>query len=51
MEQSKKHNAQYPFVRGNPALWRGDPTKKGAQFRQVVITSDQWMLTEGKFQV
>jgi hypothetical protein len=50
-EKKKKHYAKYVFVRGNQALWRGDAAEAGAQFRQVVITSDEWMLIEGTFQV
>jgi hypothetical protein len=47
----KKSYARYFIVRGNQALWRGDPAVTGAQFRQVVITSDEWNSTEGTFQV
>lgn len=46
-EGKKKHYARYVFVRGNQALWKGDASEAGAQFRQVVITSDEWMLIKG----
>ena len=51
MPEQKEHYARYVIVRGHQALWKGDPSEKGAQFRQVVITSDEWMLTTGAFQV
>ena len=51
MAEHKTHYARYVFVRGNQSLWKGDAAQKGAQFRQVVITSDEWMLSDGKFQV
>ena len=47
----KKHYARYPYVRGTQALWRGNASEKGAQFRQVVVTSIEWMSTQGVFQV
>jgi hypothetical protein len=47
----KKHYARYPYIRGNQALWRGNASEKGAQFRQVVVTSSEWMLIQGVFQV
>jgi hypothetical protein len=51
VEQSKKHSPQYSFERGFCELWKGDRSKKGAQFRTVAIFSDQCEMTEGKFQV
>lgn len=51
MNETKKIYARYPYIRGNQALWRGDATEKGAQFRQVVVTSNEWMSTQGIFQV
>ena len=51
MADGKKHYARYAFIRGNQALWNGDPSEKGAQFRQVVIASDEWMSDSGSFQV
>ena len=51
MAEDKKHYSRYIFNRGNQALWKGEPSEKGAQFRQVIITSDEWMLGSGIFQV
>jgi hypothetical protein len=46
-----KNYARYYIVRDNQALWRGGPAESGAQFRQVVITSNEWNSTHGLFQV
>ena len=51
MDRKRKIIARYYIVRGNQALWNGDPAESGAQFRQVVITSDEWNSTRGIFQV
>jgi hypothetical protein len=51
MTEKRKFYARYPYVRGNQALWRGDPSEGGAQFRQIVVTSNEWMLNQGVFQV
>jgi hypothetical protein len=51
MNMDKKVYARYFIVRGNHALWKGDPAESGAHFRQVVITSDEWNSTQGIFQV
>jgi len=48
---NKKSYARYFIIRGNHALWNGDPAVSGARFRQVVITSNEWNSTEGTFQV
>jgi hypothetical protein len=51
MKEEKKFYAKYPFVRANQALWKGNPSEPGTQFRQVVMTSDEWMTNQGMFQV
>jgi hypothetical protein len=51
MNMAKKSYARYFIIRGNHALWNGDPAVSGSQFRQVVITSNEWNSTEGTFQV
>ena len=43
--------ARYYVVRSNVALWNGDPAAMGTEFRQVVVTSNQWNDTRGSFQV
>jgi hypothetical protein len=43
--------ARYYVVRGNVALWNGDPAAVGTEFRQVVVTSNQWNDARGAFQV
>lgn len=47
----RKSPGRYCFIRGHQALWKGDPAVSGSQFRQVVITSNDWNSTEGTFQV
>jgi hypothetical protein len=42
---------RYCFIRGHQALWKGDPAISGSEFRQVVITSNDWNANEGTFQV
>ncbi len=49
--EKRKHYARYYIVRGHQALWKGDPSESGAQFRQVAITSNEWNSTQGIFQV
>ena len=51
MPKERKNYARYYIVRGHQALWRGDPAEHGAQFRQVVITSNEFNSTQGVFQV
>jgi len=46
-----KAYARYYIVRGNQALWKGDPAEKGSKFRQVFITSNEFTSTLGVFQV
>ena len=49
--EKHQHYARYYIVRGHQALWKGDPSESGAQFRQVAITSNEWNSTQGIFQV
>lgn len=49
--KTRKPYARYYIIRGHQALWKGDPADSGAQFRQVVITSNEWNSTQGIFQV
>ncbi len=43
-------HGRYYFIRGLQSLWKGDPLVSGSQFREIVITSNQWNSTEGTFQ-
>lgn len=43
--------ARYYIVRGHTTLWRGNADEKGAQFLEVVITSNEFNSTQGIFQV
>jgi len=51
MEKKRKPYARYYIVRGHQAFWNGDPSVSGSQFRQLVITSDEFNSTQGTFQV
>jgi hypothetical protein len=51
MEKKRKPYARYYIVRGHQAFWKGDPAVSGSQFRQLVITSDEFNSTQGTFQV
>lgn len=51
MAKERKPYARYFIVRGHQAFWKGDPAENGAQFRQIVITSDEFNSTYGTFQV
>lgn len=51
MNNKPQSYARYYIIRGNQALWKGDPAESGAQFRQVVMTSNAWNSTQGAFQV
>jgi len=51
MPDERKPYARYYIIRGHRALWRGDPSEKGAQFRQLVITSNEFNSTQGIFQL
>lgn len=49
--RARKHYSRYFIVRGNQTLWKGDAAEKGSQFRQFVITSNEFNSTLGTFQV
>lgn len=49
MKKDRKPYARYFIVRGRQAPWKGDPAEDGSQFRQVVITSDEFNSTEEHF--
>ncbi len=51
MQKERKPYARYYIVRGHQALWKGDPAEDGSQFRQVVITSNEFNSTQGTFQL
>jgi hypothetical protein len=51
MSQERKPYARYIYVRAHQSLWLGDPSERGAQFRQVIMTADAWMQNDGMFQV
>ena len=51
MAEERKVYARYLFNRGLQTLWKGDPAKEGAQFREVAISSDEFNSTQGTFQV
>ena len=51
MATKRKPYARYYIIRGHQALWKGDPAENGAQFRQLVITSNEFNSTQGVFQV
>ena len=51
MPNERKPYARYYIIRGHQALWKGDPSEKGAQFRQLVITSNEFNSTQGIFQL
>jgi hypothetical protein len=51
MVAAKKHFARYGFIADIQALWRGDPSQAGAQFREIVMTSADWLSVSGTFQV
>jgi hypothetical protein len=51
MKEERKYYSRYHIVRGHETLWRGDPSEAGSQFRQVLITSDEFNWTVGTFQV
>ncbi|SRR5258708_5185566 len=51
MPKERKPYARYYIIRGHQALWKGDPAESGAQFRQLVITSNEFNSTQGTFQV
>jgi hypothetical protein len=50
MEENKSYSKYY-IIRGNLALWKGDPAESGTKFRQVIITSNEWNSSQGTFQV
>jgi hypothetical protein len=51
MARAKKHYSRYFIVRGDQTLWKGDPAGEGSQFRQFVITSNEFTSTLGTCQV
>src|SRR5208337_5124489 len=51
MAKARKHYSRYYIVRGDQTLWKGDPAEKGSQFRQFLITSNEFNSTLGTFQV
>ena len=51
MARARKHYSRYFIVRGTQTLWKGDPAEKGSQFREFVITSNEFNSTLGTFQV
>jgi len=51
MARARKHYSRYYIVRGNQALWSGDPAEDGSKFRQFLITSNEFNSTVGTFQV
>jgi len=51
MARARKHYSRYFIVRGIQTLWKGDPAERGSQFREVVITSNEFNATLGTFQV
>ena len=51
MEKERKFHARYYIIRGQKALWKGGPAEHGSQYRNIVITSNQFTSTQGKFQV
>lgn len=50
MEQQRS-STRYFYIRSHQSFWRGDPSDHGSVFRTIVISSDQWNDTVGKFQV
>jgi len=51
MARARKHYSRYFIVRGDQTFWKGDPAEKGSQFRQFLITSNEFFSTTGTFQV
>ena len=51
MEKDRKFYARYYIIRGQQALWKGGPAEHDSQYRNIVITSNQFTSTQGKFQV
>jgi hypothetical protein len=51
LTRARKHYSRYYIVRGNQALWMGDPAADGSKFRQFLITSNEFNSTVGTFQV
>jgi hypothetical protein len=51
MARARKHYSRYFIVRGIQTLWKGDPAERGSQFREVIITSNEFNSTLGTFQV
>jgi hypothetical protein len=48
---AKKHYARYFIVRDHVTLWHGDALIPGSRFRQLLITSNEFISTLGTFQV
>ena len=51
MEKERKLYARYYIIRGQKALWKGGPAEHDSQYRNIVITSNQFTSTQGKFQI
>jgi|ERR1043166_2588147 hypothetical protein len=51
MGEEKKIFSRYYIVRENQALWTGNAAENGARFRQICMTSNEWMSSFGIFQV
>jgi len=51
LARARKQYSRYYIVRGNQALWKGDPDEDGSGFRQFLITSNEFFSTAGAFQV
>jgi hypothetical protein len=45
MEKERKFYARYYIIRGQKALWKGGPAEHGSQYRNIVITSNQFTST------
>jgi len=51
MAKEPKPYARYYIVRGHQTLWRGDAAEAGSEFRELVITSNEFNSTQGTFQL
>lgn len=51
MADEKNHYSRYYIVRGLLTMWGGDPAQAGSPFREFVITSNEFVATDGIFQV
>ena len=51
MAKERQIHVRYHIVRGHTTLWRGNADEKGSQFLEVVISSNEFTSTHGRFQV